>query len=199
MALSTPTSLAVACGASDQTIKVTSATGATVGGFVKVDVEYMDILAISGTVLSVRRAGQLGGKVVEHKILASVVYGLYSDLADPPTYEATPIPYMDFDVVTIGANGAIAVPTRNTQYFITKGSALASSTFADPSASQNGLIVRFTGVTDFAHVITTVSVHDGTTGDHTTCTSPAFSGGTLTLIAYNTEWFVLANNLWVIT
>lgn len=199
MALGTPTSLAVACAAGDQSIKVTSATGATVGGFAKVEEEFMRILAINGTTLSVARRGEFGGKVSAHTILASVVYGLDSDLLDTPAYEVTPLPFTEFDMVNIGANGAIAVPTRPTHYFISKGSALASSTFADPSAAQNGLVVKFTGVTDFAHVITTVSVHDGTTGDHTTLTSPAFSGGTLTLIAYNTEWFVVANNLWVIT
>jgi hypothetical protein len=195
----TVTSLAVAQSATELSFKATSATGATVGGFAKIGEEFERILAINGTTISVARRGEFGGRVTAHTILESVVFGLDSDTLDLPAYEVAPLPFTEFDMVNIGANGAIAVPTRPTHYFISKGSALASSTFADPSAAQNGLVVKFTGVTDFAHVVTTVSVHDGTTGDHTTLTSPAFSGGTLTLIAYNTEWFVVANNLWVIT
>lgn len=195
----TVTSLAVAQGVNDQTFKATSATGATVGGFAKIGEEFERILAINGTTITVARRGEFGGKVMAHTILESVVFGLDSDTLDLPTYEVAPLPFTEFDMVNIGANGAIAVPTRPTHYFISKGSALASSTFADPSAAQNGLRVRFTGVTDFAHVITTVNAHDGTTGAHTTLTSPAFAGGTLSLVAYNAKWYVEANNLWVIT
>jgi hypothetical protein len=115
-----------------------------------------------------------------------------------PTYSDIPVP-TSFDIVNIGANGVIAVPTRDTWYRINKGSALASSTFANPAADQDGLTVTFTGITDFAHVITTVTVNDGTTGAHTTLTSAAFAGSSLTLRATNGTWQVVANNLWVIT
>src|SRR5688572_6104810 len=183
----TATTLAAACTAAAQTISVTSATGATVGGFVRVDNEFMKVVSISGTTIGVVRRGQQGGVVTDHKILARVVFGLTGDMRDLPTYELVPLPLVDFDKVNIGANGVIAVPTRHTWYTINKGSALASSTFANPAADQDGLTVTFTGITDFAHVITTVAVHDGTTGAHTTLTSAAFAGSSLTLRASRSE------------
>jgi hypothetical protein len=194
----TATTLAAACTASDQALRVTSATGATVGGFVRVDNEWMEVLSINGTFLGVQRLGLNGSAVTDHKILARVTFGLSTDVAALPTYSDIPVP-TSFDIVNIGANGVIAVPTRDTWYRINKGSALASSTFANPAADQDGLTVTFTGITDFAHVITTVTVNDGTTGAHTTLTSAAFAGSSLTLRATNGTWQVVANNLWVIT
>lgn len=194
----TTTSLASAITADAQTFKATSATGATVGGVAKVDNEYMVITSISGTAIGVRRTGDQGGAVVAHAVLAPVQFGEWADFPGPGQTELIPPPVYE-NALSIGANGVITVPDRNTIYFITKGSALGSSTFADPGAGSNGLTVTFVGVTDFAHVITTVNVHDGTTGAHTTLTSAAFAGSTLTLVAYNATWMVRSNNLWVIT
>ncbi len=194
----TTTSLAAAISANSQAFKATAATGATVGGVAKIDNEYTVITAISGTFISVRRTGDQGGAVVAHAVLAPVQFGLWADFPTAGNTDPVPEPaYEDF--LSIGANGVIAVPTRNTTYVITKGSALASSTFADPSAGANGLEVTFLNGTDFAAVITTVSVNDGTTGLHTTLTSPAFIGGGITLVAVNAHWYVKSNNLWVIT
>jgi hypothetical protein len=194
----TATTLAVACTASDQAINVTSATGATVGGFVKVDAEWMKVLSISGTYIGVQRIGAYGSFVTDHKILARTTFGLTTDVAALGAYADIPVP-LAFNIVNVGANGVIAVPTRDTWFRINKGSALASSTFANPGADQDGLTVTFTGITDFAHVVTTVAVHDGTTGAHTTLTSAAFAGSSLTLRASAATWQVIANNLWVIT
>jgi hypothetical protein len=194
----TTTSLAAAISANAQAFKATSATGATVGGVAKIDNEYTVITAISGSYISVRRTGDQGGAVVAHGILAPVQFGLWSDFPTAGNTDPVPEPaYEDF--LSIGANGVIAVPTRNTTYVIMKGSALASSTLADPGAGQNGLEVTFIGGTDFAHVITTVNAFDGTTGAHTTLTSAAFKGSSITLVAYNAGWYVKSNNLWVIT
>lgn len=195
----TATSLSAACDEKTLTFNVTAATGATVGGFMRIDAEFSFITAINGTQIEVRGRGSYGGSAVAHAVLAPVVFGLTTDLANLGQLETLPVPTEDEDLVTIGANGAIQVPLRKTTFLITKGSALASSTFANPSASQDGLEVTFIGSTDFAHVITTVAVHDGTTGAHTTCTSAAFAGSSLTLKASKARWLVKANNLWVIT
>lgn len=195
----TATSVATAMAANSLTLNATSATGATVGGFARVDGEFMLISAINGTQISVFQRGYNGSTAVAHNVLAPVVFGLLSDLSTLGVAETLPVNFLLEDYVGIGANGAIPVPNRNTTYIIMKGSALASSTFADPSTSQDGLEVTFIGGTDFAHVITTVSVHDGTTGAHTTLTSPAFIGGSLTLKASKGKWMVKSNNLWVIT
>jgi hypothetical protein len=195
----TNTSLAAAFTANQLVLKATAATGATVGGFAKVDGEYMTITAISGTNISVSQRGSQGTAVVEHKILAPLTFGLLSDLTD---YGATGVvqPVItEKDIVTIGADGVIAVPVRDTLFIIQKGAALASSTFANPSAAQTGVEVTFTSGTDFAHVITTVSVRDGTTGLSTVITFPAFVGASVTFVAVNGQWYVKSNNLVVIT
>ena len=194
----TTTSLAADFAATSVKFSATAATGATAGGVAKVDNEYMLITAITGTAISVAQRGYYGGACVAHDKLAPVQFGLLSDFPNPTHLQTIPEP-VNQDFLSVGENGVIPVPTRNTTYVITKGSALASSTFADPTAGQNGLEVTFLNATDFAAVVTTVSVNDGTTGVHTTLTSPAFAGGGLTLVAYNTHWLVKANNLWVIT
>jgi len=166
----------------------------------RIDGEYMIVTAIpvSGWV-EVRSRGDRGGVAVAHNILAFVTFGVASDLVGLGVRQEIPVPGDDFDLKHIGANAAIPVPVRNTVYFIDKASALASSTFADPAADQNGLKVSFIGTTDYAHVITTVSCHDGTTGAHTTLTSAAYAGSSITLIANATKWHVFKNQLWVIS
>ncbi len=194
----TTTSTAAAVSATAQSFKATAATGATVGGVCKIDNEYAVITGISGTQINLRRTGDQGGAVVAHGVLAPVQFGLAEDFPLPGNTDPVPEPaYMDF--LSIGADGVIPVPVRNTTFVIMKGSALATSTFADPGAGANGLEVTFIGGTDFAHVITTVNAFDGTTGAHAVLTSPAFKGGSLTLVAYNAGWYVKSNNLWVIT
>ncbi len=194
----TTTSTAAAVTAAAQSFKATAATGATVGGICKIDNEYAVITGISGTQINLRRTGDNGGAVVAHGVLAPVQFGLPEDFPLAGNTDPVPEPaYQDF--LSIGADGVIPVPVRNTTYVITKGSALATSTFANPGAGQNGLEVTFLNGTDFAAVVTTVAVNDGTTGSHTTLTSPAFIGGGLTLVAVNAHWYVKSNNLWVIT
>lgn len=196
----TATTLAAAATATTLRFQVTASTGATVGGVMRVDGEYMTVAAIplSGWV-DVRSRGERGGTAVAHNILAPVTFSLATDLVNLPSKQDIPVPGDAFDLKHIGANGAVAVPIRNTVYFINKASALATSTFADPGADQNGLMVTFIGTTDYAHVLTTVSVHDGTTGAHTTLTSAAYAGSSLTLIANGAKWYVYKNQLWVIS
>jgi len=195
----TNTSLAAALTASQLVLKATAATGATVGGFAKVDGEYMTITAISGVNISVGQRGSNGTAVVEHKILAPLTFGLFSDLTDFGATGIVQPVIMEKDIVTIGADGVIAVPVRDTIFVIQKGSALASSTFANPSAAQNGIVVTFVSGTDFAHVVATVGVRDGTTGLHTTLTFAAFVGTGVTLLAMNAQWYVLGNSAVTIT
>jgi hypothetical protein len=194
----TTTSTAAAVSASAQSFKATSATGATVGGVCKIDNEYAVVTGISGTQINLRRTGDNGGAVVAHGVLAPVQFGLPEDFPLAGATDPVPEPaHVNF--LSIGADGVIPVPTRDTTYVIMKGSALASSTFADPGAGQNGLLVTFMGGTDFAHVVTTVNCFDGTQTANTVLTSAAFKGSSITLMAYNATWLVFNNNLWVIT
>ena len=194
----TTTSLAAAMSLTATRFKATAATGAVVGQVAKVDNEYMEVLAINGTAIDVARRGEQGGAVVAHAILAPVQFGPEEDFALPGATDLVPEP-TDVNMVTIGADGVITVPTRDTIFVIMKGAALATSTFANPSASQNGLEVTFVGGTDFAHVVTLTSGFDGTTGTSVTFTSAAFKGSSVTLLAWNGTWLVKSNNLFVIT
>lgn len=199
MALTT-TSLATAFSATAETFNATAATGATVGGFAKIDGELMIITGITGTAITVRSRGLNGGTAVAHVSLSSVVFGLLSDLAGLGKTEIVPVPAA-FDMATISVDGyAIPAPVRNTVYFITQAAALSSCTLANPLASQDGLMVSFVGCTDWPHVVTGVSIQDGITGgSKTTLTSASFKGATITLIAWGTNWMVVKNQLWVIT
>jgi hypothetical protein len=120
-----------------------------------------------------------------------------------PLREEIPIPGKDFDLAHLGANvAALACPTRDTVFFINKASALASTTLGNPGADQNGLRVTFINTTDYAAVVTVAACHDGSTGAHTTLTSPAYIGASLTLIAWQTKWFVFSQSAtypWVIS
>lgn len=198
MALTT-TSLASPFTATGESFYATAATGATVGGFARIDGEFSVITEIVGTRITVRSRGDYGGTAVAHNILAPVTFGLQSDLSQLGVLEMIPVPTQKENMVTIGADGVIPVPNRDTVYVIMKGSALATSTLADPSKSQDGLQVTFIGGTEFAHVVTGINVWNGAVGVKTTLTSAAVRGSSLTLMAYKGTWLARSNNLWVIT
>lgn len=99
--------------------------------------------------------------------------------------------------VTITGDGAVTlVPSV---VFLTKGSAAAISVAA-PS-SQDGVEITIIGASDFAHVITFTgtTLLDGTTGANLKATTAAFAGSGITFIAKGTNWYVVSNNLTVIT
>lgn len=199
MALTT-TSIAAAFAADALTFSATSATGATVGGFAKVDDEFMVITEIAGTRISVRSRGDQGTTVRAHNTLAPCVFGLASDIPALPAGVVTPPVFAERAVLNIGADGAIDAPTASeTLYVVTKGSALASSTLANPSKALNGVVAIITSATAFAHVVTLTNGNDGTTGNHTTLTFAAFKGASITLVAVNGEWNVIANNAVTVT
>jgi hypothetical protein len=194
MALTT-TSLSAALSANAVVLSATSATGATVGGFAKVDGEFMVITAINGTSISVRSRGDQGTAAVAHAVLSPLVFGLASDLAQMLGPSEVVLPVFDqYDMATIGANGAIAVPSRQTVFLITKATALGTSTLANPTKDQTGLILTFTSTTAAAHVVTLVTSQDGTTGNSTTYTFAAFAGCSFSVIATNASWNVLFLN-----
>lgn len=100
----------------------------------------------------------------------------------------------------LAASGA--VPIFSGIYTITLGSA-AALTLAAPVAGEqaaggdDGKILQITSTTAFAHVITSPSgtVLDGTTGAKVTITLAAFPGASVTLVAYNTKWYLLSKTV----
>ena len=203
----TNTTLAVACGASDLTLSITSTTSGfpavgTVGANqpVQIDGEFMYCtgVPVAGTI-TVRGRGSCGSVAVAHAILAPVVTSaVASDFPNDPsgTVNTRP-PYTDFQF-TIGANGAL--PTfadiRPVTVNLTKATALSATTLAAPSAANDGLKVTITSQTAAAHVITATSlINDGATGaPHSTLTFAAFAGASIVLQAQNALWNVVANN-----
>lgn len=192
----TGTTLASAMDALTLDFNVTAIAGATVGGFVRIDGEFAVIVALlpnavgGGGKVSVRSRGDNGGTAVPHAVLAPVTFGLASDQAQLGATEGVPVP-TDQNLASIGADGPIAVPLRNTTYVITKGAALGTSTMPNPPMSSDGLEVGFLSATDFAHVVTLVTSWDGTTGNSTTYTFTAFKGGGFRVIAFRGVWALL--------
>lgn len=96
-------------------------------------------------------------------------------------------------ITLAAANGAIAVAPGTV--VITKGS-IAAMTLAAPVATQNGLILRVTSASAFAHTITATGLIDNgvTGGSKTTATFAAFAGATIELMAYEGKWHVISLN-----
>jgi hypothetical protein len=195
----TRTSLAASCTASDLTLSITSTTGfpavgaiSTPGQLLQVDGEFMYVVQVpvSGTV-TVRGRGSEGTAASAHDILAPAITS--ATAADFPNAQvgASTLrpPYVD-DQATIGQNGVIPVPAKNTTYVITKASALSSTTLAAPSKAQDGLRVTITSATAAAHVLTATSlIADAVSGSpHTTATYAAYIGASLVLEAANGLW-----------
>lgn len=199
MALNTTTA-AAAFGLNDLVLSVTSSTGFAAGNVVKVDDEYMlvDRSYVSGTNIPVFRRGDRSSAQVAHNTLAPVMNCLTSDLAGyaAGTLLQDSSSPLGLDMVGYGANGAIAIPTRDTLIVLNKATALASTTLAAPGKDQDGLRLIFTSTTAAAHVITaTTLLADGATGSpHTTATFAAFKGAGFTLCALQGLWQVVANN-----
>ena len=95
-------------------------------------------------------------------------------------------------VTLYAASGAITVAPGLA--VITKTGSLAAMTLAAPTSAQNGLILRVTSTTAFAHTITATSlIDDGVTGgSKTTITFAAFAGASCELVAYEGKWLTLS-------
>lgn len=199
----TRTSLTAAIGPSDLTIPVTSTTGfPTVGAIglrqmMQVDDEYMliEVVPVANTVRVMQR-GYNGTTGTAHDILAPVITSsAVADFANIPVGTNVSRPPFFDDVQSVGQNGIIPVPVRNTTYLLTKATALASTTLAAPGKDQDGLQVTFTSQTAAAHVITATSLlGDAVSGSpHTTATFAAFIGASLVVKADNGIWNVVSS------
>ena len=94
-------------------------------------------------------------------------------------------------VTLAAASGAIAVAGGTV--VITKTGSLAALTLAAPTAAQNGMILRVTSATAFAHTVTATGLFDDgvTGGSKTTATFAAFAGASMELMAYEGKWHTL--------
>lgn len=173
----THTTLAAALSSSALDLIATAATGATVGGLVRVDDEYMVVTEIIGTTISVRARGEHGTTAAAHNVLAPLTFCLVSDLSRPKQNR--------FHMVSYGANGAIAVPTSNTIVLLTKATA-AAMTLADPSPLADGTLIGIVNTTAVANTVTLATAYTGSTETVFTFTNTV--GASLWLIAYKGVW-----------
>lgn len=190
----TVTSLAAALNASDLEFKATSATGATVGGFARIDNEFSLITAISGTMISVKQRGTLGGEAVAHNILAPLTFGLLSDLGDPAAAHLLNVDTDSPAIQSYGVTGAID-PTLfeapHTIVILTKASA-AAMTLAGPTADQDGLLVTILSATAAAHTVTYTAGFYADTTSSDVATFAAKAGASMTIVARGATWGVIA-------
>ncbi len=203
------TTLAADLGESDLTMYVTSgASGFPAVGVVgvsypvRIDGEYMVATGqpIAG-VITLRSRGDQGTRAVSHDILANVLVSAQpSDFPPIPSGNVNEIPPSEPLQQTLGEDYTFTAAEiaqwsqRARTYVITKGSACLFTLVA-PTKAQDGLILRFTSQTAYAHVLTaTTLLGDGASGSpHTTGTFAAYVGAGLTLQANNGIWNVVAN------
>ncbi len=187
MALAT-TSLNGAVTLNATQVRLTAFTNPGTGGigprtYLVVDAEQMLVTdATLAPVLQVTR-GANGTYATAHNTLAPVVYGLTTDFTQQVGTAAAP-------AYSYGADATITNPTVDATIYITKGSA-AALTLTDPTADQANT-VRIVSLTAYAHLITyATGFYDNTTTSDV-ATYPATAGATLTLVAKNGKWRVVA-------
>jgi len=95
-------------------------------------------------------------------------------------------------VTAYAADGAIAIGTGVAR--LTKGSA-GAYTLAAPASGDDGTVLHITAGTDFAHVvaIATTSLLDGTNTPKGKCTTAAYIGSGITVVAVSQKWHLRAN------
>lgn len=200
----TNTTLAGDLSANATVVSLTSTTGFPAVGTIASGNQYLmqindEKMYVVETIASgsvrVRSRGSDGTLAAAHDILSNVSMGPPGDFPAYPAGAEMPRPFYNDDVISVGENGAIPVPTdlKDTTVFLTKATALSSTTLAAPTQAQNGMKLTITSQTAAAHVITaTTLLGDAVTGSpHTTATFAAFIGASITLMASDGIWNVL--------
>lgn len=190
MALTT-TTISAAVSADALIIPVTSATGFAAGNFVRVDNEFMQVVSISGTNISVRSRGDFGSAAVAHNILAVCTTGLSSDLPNFPMGQSSQVDPMGQTIVSYSVSGAIAIPDQNTLVILNKAG-VAAMTLADPSKAQDGLQLTILSATANAHTVTYTAGFYGDTTSSDVATFAAKVGASMTIVARGGVWGVVS-------
>lgn len=176
----TSTTLAKACSATDDRLKLTSATGIAVGMVIRVNDEDVLVTSIGDTPTIGVERGQNGTPGRAHNILSLAVYGY------PYDFQTKQRPHM----YTYGANGAITVAPGT--HRLAKATA-GAYTLRAPKADEEGLTMLLISETAAAHVVTLDSgVFNGET------LSPALNfaaaiGNCIEIMAIGGQWLVTLN------
>lgn len=184
----TTTTLGAALNARDLSFKPTATTGATVDGYAKIDNEWMVVTAVPTGSIEVRSRGALGSIAAPHPIYAPVLFCLGTDIPTPGPAFGFSIVGTKRDIVSYAASGAITLPTRDTVALITKSSAAAEMTLADPTGVPDGTMLIIASTTAAAHTITLSATGLDGTADTQLLTFGAAKGYSITLMAYKGLW-----------
>lgn len=187
----TRTTIAAAISADALTIPVTSATGFAAGNFIRVDNEYMMVVSMTGTSISVRSRGDLGSAAVAHNILAPATTGLLSDLPNFPMGQAAQVDPNAQTIVTASVDGALDIPVQNTLVLVQKAGVCAM-TLAAPTAAQDGLEVTILSATANAHTVTYTAGFYGDTTSSDVATFAAKVGASMTIKAQGGKWGIVS-------
>jgi hypothetical protein len=186
------TTLATACGASDQFINPTSSTGNAVNWIWLVDGEYMQQIGVAtaGGLIPVQRVGQYGSIVRSHPILAGVTAGPATDFPAPQAGWPTNPALYKKQIVSYGASGAIVPPTSDTLIFLDKATAAAMTLASPTGATPDGVEVTIYSTTAAAHTVTYTPGFNGDTTTSDVATFAATIGNSITLLSSRGLWGV---------
>lgn len=187
----TRTTISAAIAADADIIPVTSATGFAAGNFLRVDNEYMMVVAVNGTNIQVRSRGDLGSAAAAHNSLAPATTGLLSDLPNYPLGQAAQVDAQGQTIVTASVDGALAIPTQNTLVLVQKAGVCAM-TLAAPTTAQDGLEVTILSATANAHTVTYTAGFYGDTTSSDVATFAAKVGASMTIKAQGGKWGVVS-------
>lgn len=186
MAITRTTLAAAIVNAHDLAITLTSNSGATVGGFLRVNDEYSTIVEVgTGGLVKVRHRGGNGTAASAHAALSPVAVGLWSDLPDKTLPN---IGQSEVVESTLSASGAFTSIGRH-QRISLAGAAAIAITIANPAAGiPDGIEVEFVGITAHAHTLTYTPGFQQNTTSGDVATFAAGGGGVAKLRTQNGKW-----------
>jgi hypothetical protein len=200
----TATTLSAACGASDVTIAVTSATGITAPNFTSgagivylyLDSEFMLVTNVLGTLVSVTR-GMFGTNAQPHVVGSQVQIGLPGDFNEFTEFVQRSITATQVEAAftwpaTFLQGTTDAIPANVPGFYVVKTGSADAMTLAAPPVSAEGNIIQVWSDTLFAHTITTVSLIAAGVALKNTATFPAFRGAGVILRACNGVYHLLS-------
>ena len=190
----TATTLSAAVAASDLTIRVASATGATIKNLININGEYMvQTEDANGTVLAVGRRGQEGTYNQAHASGSVVLMGLPSDFPAAPPGAITVTPHAPtWGIASYNAAGAITVPVVKQNVFIKlKSGAASAMTIADPGYGVEGVELIIQAEDAQAYTLTNTTGFNGGGSGADVATFGGAVGDSIHLKAVSATWKVL--------
>jgi hypothetical protein len=97
------------------------------------------------------------------------------------------------------ANSGVIDPHTSANYIFTKAGVAAMTLAAPTATTDDGLILTFTNTTTDQDTITATGLFKDGAATTDLATWPAHPGGTLCIMAYQAFWYVIYNNLVVMS